>query len=317
MSLRDAIGKTAGGIFNRTIGRLLGAGLTKGAESAIGTTGVASAMFIRNTQEDWRVKLTLPQESDFRQEFLTSKVMRPLLPHGGVVFPLTPSVLIQHQANYNPLAVTHNNFPFYAYSSSETSSLTIIGEFPVQNHEDAQAWVATLHFLRTVTKMFFGGDQALRGNPPPVLQLNGYGNYVFKNVPVVVTNFTVELTQGVDYISTAQNFADVAAGNAVAGDLIAKANRDFNARAARGETITRQEILEATSQANTAATNASMGKNLGWAPTSSIFTVQVQPIYSRSSLKNFSLQQFAAGNLNNVGGADLGDGESSEGIGFI
>jgi hypothetical protein len=37
--------------------------------------------------------------------------------------------------------------------------------------------------------------------------LNAYGDHVFKNVPVVVTNFTTELTNGVDYISTTQGSA--------------------------------------------------------------------------------------------------------------
>lgn len=318
MSFRDAVGKTAGGIYNRTIGRLFGAGLPKGAESAIATTGVSTANFLRTEQEDWRVKLTLPQESDFRLDFLNSKVMRPLLPHGGVVFPLTPSVIIQHQATYNPLAVTHNNFPFYAYSNSETSSLTIIGEFPVQNSQDAQAWVATLHFFRTVTKMFFGGDQALRGNPPPVLKLNGYGNYVLKNVPVVVTNFSVELTQGVDYISTSQALQDLGAAQETGQRLVDEAIESIQARQRAGEQVTRAEAESIRQDILRKARTASQLENLGWAPTSSIFTVQVQPIYSRSALKNFSLQKFAAGELNNQGSTGIGDfGGSTEGIGFI
>lgn len=301
----QGIKKAAGNVFNRTLGRLFGAGLNKGAESPLTASGSAT-WAVRSDQTDWRVKLTIPVDSDLTSLFFNdNSILAPLKAENGVVFPLTPSVIVQHQAGYNPLTMPHSNHPHYAYQSSESSALTIVGEFPVQNYEDAQAWVATLHFFRSVTKMFFGGND-FRGNPPPILHLNGYGNYVFKNVPVVVTNFTVELTQGVDYISTAQNFADVGAGNAVAGDLITKINRDLNARAARGETITRQEIDELTSQANTAATNASMGKSLGWAPTSSIFTVQIQPVYSRDSVKKFSMREFVKGNLNN-----------RDGIGFI
>lgn len=305
--------KAAGNVFNRTLGRLFGAGLNKGAESPLTASGSAQ-WAVRSDQTDWRVKLTLPQDSDLRTQFFSedNSILAPLRNEGGVVFPLTPSVIIQHQASYNPLAVTHSNYPFYAYQNSETSALTIVGEFPVQNYQDAQAWVATLHFFRSVTKMFFGGDNATRGNPPPILKLNGYGNYVFKNVPVVVTNFTVELTQGVDYISTAQNFADVGAGVATADALIAKINKDLNARARAGETITQQEIDELAAQANSIATAASTGKKLGWAPTSSIFTVQIQPVYSRDSIKNFSMKDFVKGNLNNFGGNG-----NKEGIGFI
>lgn len=308
-----AWGKGALNFVSSKIARLTGAGLPTGAESAI-TQGGHAAWFSRDQQTDWRVKLTLPSESDFKSEFLNSKVMQPLVPHGGVVFPLTPSVIISHSASYNPLAVTHNNYPFYAYQNSETPSLTIIGEFPVQNFKDAQNWVATLHFLRTMTKMFFGGDQALRGNPPPVLRLNGYGNYVFKNVPVVLTTFTVELTNNTDYISTAQNFADTSQASDAAR---ASAFEYINRAKAAGKKPTRAEIEQAIASATAAGRRASTGAELGWAPASSIFTVQVQPIYSRASLKNFSLQAFARGDLNNTGASSLGDGEYSEGIGFI
>ena len=276
--------KAAGNVFNRTLGRLFGAGLNKGAESPLTASGQAR-WAVRNDQTDWRVKLTLPQDSDLRTQFFAedNSLLLPLRNEGGVVFPLTPSVIIQHQASYNPLAVTHSNYPFYAYQNSETSALTIVGEFPVQNYEDAQAWVATLHFFRTVTKMFFGGDNATRGNPPPILKLNGYGEYVFKNVPVVVTNFTVELTQGVDYISTSQNVQQ------------RTLNYDF-------QTIPDIERISSTDD------------NVpdSWAPTSSIFTVQIQPVYSRDSIKNFSMKDFVKGNLNNFGGNG-----NKEGIGFI
>jgi len=173
------------------------------------------------------------------------------------------------------MATVHNNFPFYAYQNSETSNMTIVGEFPVQNQDDAQSWVATLHFLRTVTKMFFGGDEAYKGSPPPILLLNGYGQHVFKNIPVVVTNFTVELTNNVDYICTSQGAS----------------------------------LPEAS---ETAYSSTSTRIPETWAPTSSIFTVQIQPVYSREAIKNFSLQDFASGKL--TGGTS---GNNIEQIGFI
>lgn len=271
--------KAAGNVFNRTLGRLFGAGLNKGAESPLQSSGQAR-WAVRNDQTDWRVKLTIPVESDLTSLFFgddqAQKVLAPLKDENGVVFPLTPSVIVQHQAGYNPLTMPHSNQPHYAYMSSESSALTIVGEFPVQNYEDAQSWVATLHFLRSVTKMFFGGND-FRGNPPPILHLNGYGEYVFRNVPVVVTNFTVELTQGVDYISTSQQTTE------------RSLSYDF-------QTVPNIERIDSTSD------------NVpdSWAPTSSIFTVQIQPVYSRDSIKKFSMREFINGSLNN-----------RDGIGFI
>jgi hypothetical protein len=52
---------------------------------------------------------------------------------------------------------------------------------------------------------------------------------------------------------------------------------------------------------------------LTWAPTDSQFNVQLQPVYSRESIKKFSMRQFVDGSLssfNNTPGRN-------DGIGFI
>jgi hypothetical protein len=46
----------------------------------------------------------------------------------------------------------------------------------------------------------FYGDSSNKGAPPPLVKLNGYGDYVFNNVPVVVTSFASDLPNNVDYI---------------------------------------------------------------------------------------------------------------------
>ncbi len=287
-SFGRAVGEIGGNIFNRTLGRLFGAGLNRGAEG-FGIIGSSARWNTRSEKTDWRVKLTLPTESTLRQMFFggDNSIMRPLSSFNGIVFPLTPSVLISHTASYNPMAATHSNYPFYAYGHSEVSAITIIGEFPVQNSEDARNWVATLHFLRAVTKMFFGGeDNALKGNPPPILQLNGYGNHVFNNVPVVVTNFTVDLRNTVDYICTDQSrgvFTD-----------------------AQGRTSSTRQIDSNAIADDLSRTVTNPSINRTWAPTDSQFNVQLQPVYSRESIKKFSMQQFVNGSLSN-----------KDGIGFI
>jgi len=283
-SFGRAVGEIGGNIFNRTVGRLFGAGLNRGAEG-FGVIGSSARWNTRSEKTDWRVKLTLPTESTLRQLFFggDNSIMRPLSSFNGIVFPLTPSVLINHTASYNPMAATHSNYPFYAYGHSEVSAITVIGDFPVQNSEDARNWVATLHFLRAVTKMFFGGeDNSLKGNPPPILQLNGYGNHVFNNVPVVVTNFTVDLRNTVDYICTDQSrgvFTD-----------------------AQGRTSSTRQIDNnaITDDLSRTVTNPSINRT--WAPTDSQFNVQLQPVYSRESVKKFSMQQFVNGSLSNKDG---------------
>jgi hypothetical protein len=283
MSIIDAISKSGGNVFNKTLGRLFGAGLNTGAESPLNTSGEAR-WSSRDSVTDFRVKLTLPQASKLRDTFFKDKLLNPLSDTGGIVFPLTPSIILQHQASYNPLAMTHSNYPFYAYQHSEVSSFTVVGDFPVQNYEDAQHWVASLHFLRAVTKMFFGSG-ANQGNPPPILKFNAYGDNVFKNVPVVVTNFSCELTNSVDYISTTQGSA--ARKNAI--NEVSGAER---------------VALGLSDPKLTAPTS--------WAPAMSMFNIQLQPVYSRETVKNFNMQDFVSGNLNNYGAAG-----NSEGVGFI
>jgi hypothetical protein len=161
--------------------------------------------------------------------------------------------------------------------------MTIVGEFPVQNQSDAAQWVATIHFLRAVTKMFFGGKDGTRGNPPPILKFNGYGNHVFKNIPVIVTNWTCELRADVDYISTAQ-------GPGV-----------------------KLDVQNAIRQTSTVRFDYNSAIPETWAPTLSTITVQIQPVYSRDTVKNFNMSDFVKGKLSNFGS----DGKNPEGIGFI
>lgn len=147
------------------------------------------------TDLDWRVRLSLPPN------YTGSPILNPLLETNGFIFPFTPQITMEHTANYNALHPTHSNYPFPAYQNSQVNSITIIGEFIVENAQDAKYWIAANHYLRSVTKMAYGATSN-QGSPPPVVKLNGYGDYVFKDIPVTVTYFTVDLPNDVDYIQT-------------------------------------------------------------------------------------------------------------------
>ena len=269
------------GIFDRTLGRLTGAGISLDGH-LMGTRNMAKWSG-RNDTRDWRVKLEIPRGATaLRKAILEdNNLLAPLKETGGIFWPLTPAVVIQHSANYNPLAQTHSNYPFQAYQNSQVDSMNIIGEFPVQNQQDAAHWVATVNFLRTVTKMFFGkNDQSnLKGNPPPILHMSGYGDHMFQKVPVVINTFNVELRPGIDYISTKQN-------TVYQGQL-----------ASTGST---GRELGLTKQFNPNSLDQT------WAPTLSNISVLVTPVYSRDSVKNFSLSEFARGQLNGKGKDKIG-----------
>lgn len=258
------------GIFNKTLARLTGAGIStdsKIVQSQAKWSG-------RSDKKDWRVRLQIPNAATaiYDSILANNKLMEPLLDARGIFWPLTPAVVIQHSANYNALGQTHSNYPFQAYQNSQVDSFNIIGEFPVQNSEDAKHWVATVNFLRTITKMYFGKEQSLKGNPPPIMHMSGYGDHMFNKVPVVVNTFNVELRPGIDYISTKQTQTGYTAGRV-----------DPQLAAA---------VEEGTSQT--------------WAPTLSNISVLVTPVYSRDSIKNFSLSEFARGNLSGKGEGQIG-----------
>ena len=264
------------GLLNRTLGRLTGAGIS--TDSRI--VRAKAKWSGRSDAKDWRVRLQIPAGASALQKAIlgdggldTNELLAPLRKNdlNGIFWPLTPSVTIQHSASYNPLAQTHSNFPFQAYQNSQVDSINIIGEFPVQNSEDAKHWVATVNFLRTVTKMFFGKDQDLKGNPPPILHLSGYGDHMYNKVPVVVNTFNLELRQGIDYISTKQT----------------------------------EEYGQGFVDPNLAAA-IEAGESQTWAPTLSNISVLVTPIYSRDSVKNFSLSEFARGQLSGKGDGEIG-----------
>ena len=268
-TLGQAIKKVAGGAINKTLARLTGAGISTDSRLVRSRAKWSG----RSDTEDWRVRLEVPK-GPLRTffDFENNDLMKPLADSHGIFWPLTPAVVIQHSANYNPLAQTHSNYPFQAYQNSQVDSLNIIGEFPVQNSEDAKHWIATVNFLRTITKMYFGKDQALKGNPPPILHLSGYGDHMFNKVPVVVNTFNVELRPGIDYISTKQT----------------------------------QTGYTASQLDQETAAGVNRGEDQSWAPTLSNISVLVTPIYSRESIKNFSLSEFARGKLNGKGEGEIG-----------
>ena len=269
----QVVKKVAGGAINRTLSRLTGAGIKTDSRLVQARAKWSG----RSDNTDWRVRLEVPN-GPLRQffDFENNELMKPLAESNGIFWPLTPAVVIQHSANYNAMDMVHSNFPHQAYQNSQVDQMNIIGEFPVQNAEDAQHWVATVNFLRTATKMFFGteeGSAGLKGNPPPIMHLYGYGDHMFNRVPVVINSFNVELRPGIDYISTKQESNPVR--------QLTGPDAGF--------------YLNGT------------GESQSWAPTLSNISVLITPIYSRDSLKNFSMKKFVNGELN---------GKSSE-VGFI
>jgi hypothetical protein len=175
--------------------------LPQGAQAVQNTPVDVKFTNIRNEQInlDTRVKIRVP-ESYINQ--LTGGLKSEIFDLGGIIFPYTPQISLEHRAEYSTLQPMHSNYTQYFYQRSSVSPIQITGKFTVQNEKDAGVYLATVHLLRALTKMRSGGadgDGALSGNPPPVCRLDAYGSFMLDNVPVVVNSFRQELPEGVDY----------------------------------------------------------------------------------------------------------------------
>ena len=124
---------------------------------------------------DHRVKIIVPES--YVQMATRGNIMDGsgghIFNNQGIVFPYTPSISYEHKADYADQKIMHSNYNQYFYQRSYISPFTITGKFTVQNDGDAMAYLATVHLLRALTKMLYGGDAGdeMSGSPPPVCRL--------------------------------------------------------------------------------------------------------------------------------------------------
>jgi hypothetical protein len=237
-----------------------------------------------NANQDWRVRISLAPGADYFYKDPNNFLLSPLVnqigdslggqivnnltntvglsgkKRIGVVYPYTPQITVTHVASYSDQKLTHSNYTNYFYDSSAVQAISIAGEFTVQNVNEGQYLLATIHFFRSVTKMFFGGDPDA-GTPPPIVYLNGYGQYYLPNVPCIVTSFAHTMPADVDYIEVPEPAA----------------------------TRTRYNPQSVSYRLNSTRL-----------PTKSTVTLSLQPVYSRlSQSQGFSLRDFSKGALIN------------------
>ena len=181
---------------------------------------------------DWRVRISLAPNSNYFYNDSKNALLKPLITEisgtggggdngvtsilggaigqtfglagakrVGVVFPYAPQVSVTHTATYEEQKLIHNNYSQHFYQNSSVGAITINGDFTVQNVNEGQYLLACIYFFRSITKMFFGADVSpAAGNPPPIVYLNGYGQYYLPNVPCVVTSFQHTMPSEVDYM---------------------------------------------------------------------------------------------------------------------
>ncbi len=259
--------------FDPSINRRNNAGIPAGAQNTTGSNSQPLVKFVSSKGEDTRVRIVVPN-GPLQGILLNGPVLSPLSSTNGVLFPYTPNITVSHGAQYSAENLTHSNYAYQFYQYSNTESISITATFACKNAADAAYVIAVQHFFRTVTKMFYGQDPEA-GLPPPVLRLEGYGDYQFGahkkeigGVPIIIDSFNITLPEDVDYIST--NAAGMPANPANTG----------------------------SSSNPTAIPNTATSSSVTSVPIIQSFSITCKPIYSRKSIANdFGFSKFARGQL--------------------
>ena len=120
----------------------------------------------------------------------------------GLIFPYTPGITMNYQAEYESSTILHSNLSINMYKNTPPSSITVIADFTADNEYNAEYMYAAMIFLKAMTKTDFGVKAKERGDagmPPPILYLNGWGS-TYINIPVVVKSFQIPYSETKQYV---------------------------------------------------------------------------------------------------------------------
>jgi hypothetical protein len=162
---------------------------------------------ILDSSYDWRARLR-PKNGGIQKFYSrvgkpVNYLLRPLEESNGIVWQYTPSVFLSGSAEYNEALMQGMNYPINTFISSRPPDIPITADFSANNQYEARYLLAIMTFLKICTKAYFGDDAVAKGQagvPPPVLLFEYLGDHGFNKVPVVVTNWSMQLPDNVDYV---------------------------------------------------------------------------------------------------------------------
>lgn len=250
------------------------------------------------TNGDWRVRISIAPNTDYLYNDTTNSLLAPLKATNGVLFPYTPIIETNYRASYDTADLTHSNYRGYFYKNSFVDAVSIRGTFTAQDTREASYLLAVIHFFRSVTKMFYGQDPAHRGSPPPLVFLNGMGQYQFNNHSCVVSNFSYSLPNDVDYVRVDPNnyglnmLAQKTPAFTGAGNLLSS----IKARLTSAGGIPLGGIFQPPVQSTVNQTVNTIDRAT-YVPTKMEISLTLLPIQSRRQVsQQFSFKDFANGN---------------------
>ena len=248
---------------------------------------------------DWRVRLHLPPGATHLYNATPAGILDPLKQTDGIIFPYTPTINVQYNANYENYDLVHSNYRGYFYKGSVVQNVIVTATFTAQDAAEANYMLATMHFLRSCTKMFYGQDIE-RGMPPPVVMLTGFGEYQFANHPCAVTLVSYNLPNDVDYIAAGNVSQDfnptsnfvIHKGAPGAGKVarLSGANVEAGGIPVKGSQTSGGVVKKAGVE--------EIYKGVTYVPTKMDINFTMIPIQTRDQVSNdFSLKDYASGKL--------------------
>ena len=149
-----------------------------------------------------RPKLTVKMQDTETMDIFNDGILTNLRNDRGIIFPYTPTLTSSFGANYGSIDTTHSVSQQQYYMNTPNPTITIQANFTANTTTEALHTVASLHFLKTMTKMDFGVNAKHPGMPPPILHFSAYGEYNYSNVPVIVTQIDYTFPEdGIDYVT--------------------------------------------------------------------------------------------------------------------
>jgi hypothetical protein len=242
---------------------------------------------------DWRLKLRLAPGSDYLYNAGEPGILQPLKVTDGVIFPYTPAITTTYTAMYNNYELTHSNYKGYFYQGSSVGELNITATFTAQDSNEAAYLLAVIQFFKSVTKMFYGQQDAFRGSPPPLVFLQGYGDFQFNLNPCVVQTFNYNLPADVDYIRAG-------APNINGTNLLQRRDRQTATVGTNNPSASRMSAAGLTpGGTRPPPPPTTLGRaQPTYVPTKMEMTLVLLPMQTRSQIsRQFSMEKFANGSL--------------------
>lgn len=139
-----------------------------------------------------------------------------------VEFEVTPDITESATATYYEEASIRGPASIMMYTGSPSRSFSISAKLVARNVKEAKKVSEQIHRLKSwrMPESYEGG---FAQKAPAVLLLQGYGK-MFKDIPVVMTDLSIEFTSEFDYISIGESVIDDSPYASMSDEEYAKAN---------------------------------------------------------------------------------------------